>query len=42
MIKILKAIYTAGATLDPENPPQRMTSSFHDAFASVPLILRGL
>jgi cytochrome P450 len=42
MIKILKAIYAAGATLDPTDPPQRMTSSFHDAFASVPLILRGL
>ncbi len=42
IVGVLKALYSAGATLDPESPPRRNTESFHDAFASMPIILRKL
>ncbi|WP_197029436.1 cytochrome P450 [Paracoccus pantotrophus] len=42
MIKILKVLYAKGVELDPEDPPRRMSTSFHDTFESVPVILRRL
>ena len=42
MVKIVKALYGYGVELDPANPPKRMTTSYHDAYSSVPIILRKL
>jgi len=39
MVKILTILYTNGLRLDPQDPPQRVTSSFHDAFARMPILL---
>ncbi|MBD3915074.1 cytochrome P450 [Nocardioides hwasunensis] len=40
MVKIVKAVYRAGFTFDPDNPPQRQTHSVHDTFESMPILLR--
>ena len=42
MVRIVKTLYDLGAELDPENPPRRMSVSYHDTFESVPIILRHL
>jgi cytochrome P450 len=42
MIRILRTLYEAGAEMDPAHPPQRVAASYHDAYASFPLILRKL
>ncbi len=42
MIRIVRTLHELGAELDPENPPRRYTSTYHDAFEAVPIILRGL
>ena len=42
IVGVLRALYQAGATLDPANPPRRNTDSFHDAFARMPIVLRNL
>jgi cytochrome P450 len=42
IVGVLRAVYEAGATLDPDDPPRRNTDSFHDAFASMPVVLRHL
>ena len=42
MVKILKMLYSRGMELDPANPPKRTTLSYHDAYESVPIILRKL
>ena len=42
IVGVLRALYQAGATLDPADPPRRNTDSFHDAFASMPIVLRKL
>ena len=41
-LKIVKTFYGLGCALDPENPPKRWTASYHDAYASLPVILRDL
>jgi len=41
-LKIVKTLYAYGCELDPENPPKRWTASYHDAYESVPVILRDL
>lgn len=41
-LKIVKTFYGLGCTLDPDRPPQRRTDSYHDSYASVPIILHGL
>ena len=38
----LTALYRAGAELDPANAPKRNTDSYHDAFASLPIVFRRL
>jgi cytochrome P450 len=40
-VRIMMALYTRGAELDPENPPKRPADSLHDTYESVPMILRG-
>ena len=40
MVRLLRALYAAGIELDGE--PQRNASSYHDAYASMPVILRNL
>jgi cytochrome P450 len=42
MVKILKTLYAYGVELDPDDPPKRMEASYHDAYSSVPIILRKL
>lgn len=42
IVGVLSALYRAGAELDPAHPPRRNTDSYHDAFASMPIILRKL
>ena len=42
IVGVLKALYQAGAMLDPVNPPKRNTDSYHDAFASMPITLHKL
>lgn len=42
MVKIIRAMYAAGVTFDPDNPPVRQRSSVHDTFESMPIILREL
>jgi hypothetical protein len=41
-LKIVKTFYAHGCELDPARPPQRRTASHHDAYDSVPVILREL
>jgi hypothetical protein len=41
-VKIVKAFYNWGCQLDPERPPVRNSASYHDAYESVPVILRDL
>lgn len=42
MLRIISALYTAGVELDPEHPPVENTSSSHDSYASMPIILTKL
>ncbi len=42
IVGVLHALYQAGVALDPEQTPQRNTSSYHDAFASMPIVLHRL
>lgn len=42
IVGVLQALYQAGAELDPSQPPRRNTDSYHDAFASMPIVLRNL
>jgi len=42
IVGVLSALYRAGAELDPANPPRRNTESYHDAFASMPIVFRNL
>ncbi len=42
MVRLLRGLFGAGLELDPERPPQRNAASFHDAYASMPIILRKL
>ena len=42
MVRIVKTLYDLGAELDLENPPKRISVSYHDTFESVPIILRHL
>jgi cytochrome P450 len=42
IVGVLRAVYQAGAMLDPADPPLRNTESFHDAFARMPVVLRHL
>lgn len=42
IVGVLNALFLAGAELDPASPPRRNTDSFHDAFASMPIIFRNL
>lgn len=42
IVGVLQALYQAGAELDPSQPPKRNTDSYHDAFASMPIVLRHL
>jgi cytochrome P450 len=39
MVKILTILYGSGMRLDPADPPERISSSFHDAYARMPIIL---
>lgn len=42
IVGVLQALYQAGMELDPDHPPKRNTDSYHDAFASMPIVLRRL
>ena len=42
IVSVLQALYQAGMALDPAHPPQRNTDSYHDAFASMPIVLHKL
>lgn len=42
IVGVLSALYHAGAELDPADPPRRNTESYHDAFASMPIVFRNL
>lgn len=42
MVKILKVLFHHGVELDPDDPPKFMARSYHDAYESVPIILRGI
>jgi cytochrome P450 len=42
IVGVLSALYRAGAELDPANPPRRNTESYHDAFASMPIVFGSL
>lgn len=42
MIRILRTLYEAGAGMVAASPPQRVAASYHDAYASFPLVLRSL
>lgn len=39
MVKIMRALYAVGLQLDPDNPPRRVTDTYHDAYASLPIKL---
>jgi hypothetical protein len=41
-VGVLQALYQAGAALDPDQTPRRNTDSYHDAFASMPIVLHQL
>ena len=40
--EILRTLYEAGAEMVAASPPQRVAASYHDAYASFPLVLRSL
>jgi cytochrome P450 len=42
IVKMLKVLYAHGLELDPNDPPKRTAVSYHDAYASMPIILRKL
>ena len=42
IVGVLQALYQAGVALDPEHAPQRNTTSYHDAFAIMPIVLHHL
>lgn len=42
IVGVLQALYQAGAALDPDQTPRRNTDSYHDAFASMPIVLHHL
>jgi cytochrome P450 len=42
MVKLLKRLYESGIELDPARPAKRTEASYHDAYATVPVILRDL
>lgn len=42
LVRILRALYRAGAELDPERPPVRNTKTAHDSYESMPLVFRAL
>ncbi len=42
IVGVLQALYQAGVELDPEQTPQHNTTSTHDAFASMPIVLHQL
>lgn len=42
IVGVLQALYRAGLELDAQQPPRRNTDSYHDAFAAMPVVLRGL
>ncbi len=42
IVGVLQALYQAGMAPDPAQPPQRNTASYHDAFASMPIVLHQL
>ena len=42
ILGVLTALYRAGAELDPAVAPKRNTDSYHDAFASLPIVFRRL
>jgi cytochrome P450 len=39
MLRILRALYTAGVELDPDDPPTPVESSHHDTYARMPVLL---
>jgi cytochrome P450 len=39
MLRILRALYTAGVELDPEDPPVPVESSHHDTYSRMPVFL---
>ena len=42
MVKIVRTLYAHGVELDPDNPPKLITATYHDAYESVPIVLRNL
>jgi len=40
-VRLMMALYSRGAELDPANPPKRPQDSLHDTYESVPIVLRG-
>ena len=42
IVKMLKVLYSFGMELDPDDPPKRMATSFHDTYETLPIILRKL
>ena len=42
LVLILTALYRAGAVLDPDAPPEYVTASHHDAYATFPVILTAV
>lgn len=41
-VRLLKALYDLGAELDPNRPPRRPADSLHDAWESVPVVLKDI
>ncbi len=41
-VRLMKALYSLGAELDPLHPPQRPRDTMHDTYDSVPVILRNM
>ena len=42
IVKMLKVLYAHGIELDPNDPPKRTAVTHHDAYGSMPIILRKL
>ncbi len=38
MVRILRSLYRRGMALDPDRPPARTAVTFHDAYASMPVV----
>jgi cytochrome P450 len=38
-VRIMAALYSLGAELDPDNPPRRPDDTLHDTYSSVPMLL---